>query len=343
MKPLENAWNGLVQRKLLPLAILLLAGIVAVPFLLAKDPEPLPAAPASPAAAAGAKDEIAKPVVSLTDDAAPAERRRVLGSVKDPFAPGPAPKVKSDETATAEVAGTPATGTPDASAAGTGSAAADTGATAPDSSSAPAASSPAPATTTNPAPVTEETTTTKPTYRKYSVVVRYGEADSDEYTEKTLGRRLTPLPDGKAPAALYFGMGPTGKGDKAAYFLLADGAELDDETKCQPSVRDCQGFVLREGKKVKLNVLDDATGEVTAHYVIEVVKIKSKVVDSAEEAAGKVSKTGLSVLRAHTAAAGPLRYRYEAKSGLVRKLSKRAYKALQAKSARVALATAGGF
>ena len=40
---------------------------------------------------------------------------------------------------------------------------------------------------------------------------------------------------------------------------------------------------------------------------------------------------------------GPLRYRYDAKSGTVRKLPERAYKALLAKSARVALGTAGGF
>ena len=49
------------------------------------------------------------------------------------------------------------------------------------------------------------------------------------------------------------------------------------------------------------------------------------------------------MLRARQAAAGPLRYRYDAKSGTVRKIAKRAYKALLAKSARVALGTAGGF
>ena len=72
MKPIENAWNGLVQRKLLPLAILLLAAIVAIPFLLSKDPEPLAAAPASPVAAAASEDSIAKPVVSQVDDGTPA-------------------------------------------------------------------------------------------------------------------------------------------------------------------------------------------------------------------------------------------------------------------------------
>ena len=102
MKPLENAWNGLLQRKLLPLAILLLAAIVAIPFLLSKDPEPLPAAPASPSAAAGSKseDSIAKPVVSVADANTAAARRRVLGYKKNPFEPAPAPKAaKADEAA----------------------------------------------------------------------------------------------------------------------------------------------------------------------------------------------------------------------------------------------------
>ena len=99
MKPIENAWNGLVQRKLLPLAILLLAAIVAIPFFLSKDPEPLPAAPASPSAAAAtmSEDSIAKPVVSVADANAPAERRREPGCDKNPFAPAPAPKAKASK------------------------------------------------------------------------------------------------------------------------------------------------------------------------------------------------------------------------------------------------------
>ena len=49
------------------------------------------------------------------------------------------------------------------------------------------------------------------------------------------------------------------------------------------------------------------------------------------------------MLRARQAAAGPLRYRYDAKSGTVRKIPKRAYKALMAKTARIAIGDAGGF
>jgi len=60
-------------------------------------------------------------------------------------------------------------------------------------------------------------------------------------------------------------------------------------------------------------------------------------------ARAKVSRAGVSVLKAREAALGPLRYRYEAKSGLVRKLDKRAYRSLLAKCPRLALGTVGGF
>ena len=342
MKPLENAWNGLVQRKLLPLAILLLAAIVAIPFLLAKDPEPLPAAPASPSAAAGSKaeDSIAKPVVSQVDENATAARRRVLGAQKNPFEPAKAPKPKATPApvTTGAAATTGATTAPSAS--GGSVAGAGAGSSAP-SATTPASAPSAPAATPEPvakAPV-------KQTYTVYSAVVRYGNPAEGEPQQKTL-TRLTPLPDSTAPAVLYFGVGPDDKNEKAAYFYIADNAELEDDTLCRPSVRSCQGIILGVGKKAKLNILDKATGDVTGSYEIELVKIKSKHYDSAEKAKDaydKASKAGRRVLRAYKSAAGPLRYRYEAKSGLVRKLDKRAYKALLAKSARVALGTAGGF
>ena len=45
MSALTNLWRQLQQRRLLPVAILMVAALVAVPFVLAKDPEPVPQAP----------------------------------------------------------------------------------------------------------------------------------------------------------------------------------------------------------------------------------------------------------------------------------------------------------
>ena len=43
MSLITDTWHQLVQRRLLPVAVLLLAALVAVPLLLAKDPEPVAA------------------------------------------------------------------------------------------------------------------------------------------------------------------------------------------------------------------------------------------------------------------------------------------------------------
>jgi hypothetical protein len=178
----------------------------------------------------------------------------------------------------------------------------------------------------------------------YSAVVRFG-TPGGESKQQTL-KRLTPLPDAKSPAVVYLGVGRDDNGAKAAYFLVGDTVELEDETQCRPSQRDCQGVILKVGKTAALRSVDEQTGEVTGRYEIEVVKIKREVVsgsDKAAKARAEESKAGRRALRAHQAAYGPLRYRYDAKSGLVRKIDKRAYKALLAKTARAAIGTAGGF
>jgi hypothetical protein len=328
MKPLENAWNGLLQRKLLPLAILLLAAIVAIPFFLSKDPEPLAAAPAAPVAAAGSsEDSIAKPVVSKVDANATAERRRVLGYEKNPFEPAAAPKAEKSDEEPAPVAVAPTGG------ANTEKPAESGGAPAPSGGSSAPASPVAPAAPTTPAEPQEK-------QEMYSVTVRFGDSESDSL-DTTVLPRLKPLPSASDPVLVYLG---PGDGGKTAVFVLDESLEPQGDGVCRPSPANCETLHMRAGETTFLDVLDDE-GEVTAQYQLDVVKIKTRKASPTKigAARARASKAGLSVLKAREAAVGPLRYRYEAKSGLVRKLDKRAYKALLAKSARTALATAGGF
>ena len=86
MSILQPIWRELLRRRLLPVAILLLAALVATPLLLAKDPEPA-AAPPQPAKPATATAATADPIVTLVEDGDRTKRRRVLGARKDPFAP----------------------------------------------------------------------------------------------------------------------------------------------------------------------------------------------------------------------------------------------------------------
>ncbi|HET8953361.1 MAG TPA: hypothetical protein VFN44_22755 [Solirubrobacteraceae bacterium] len=323
MKPLENVWNGLVQRRLLPVAILLLAALVAVPFLLAKDPEPV--AP-SPGAATGDKTltadaATADPVVSLVDDSTPKERRRVLGARKNPFQPAPAPKAEKSDT-TETTAQTPAP---------TGGAEADK----------PAGSGTAPASPQTPVTAPGVPAEPKPTYELYSLTVRFGDAESSTLEKLNLPR-LKPLPSAEEPVLVYLG---PGQGGKSAIFMVDEGVIAQGDATCKPSPRNCETLHMRPGDTEFLDVTDE-DGTVTAQYQLDLLKIKtSKTADASAAAAAraKVSKGGEQALKVRQASMGPLRYRYDSRSGTVRKIGKRAYKALLAKSARIALGTAGGF
>ena len=88
MSVLNDTWRFLVQRRLWPVAILLIAAAAAVPMLLAQDPAPAPAA--APAVAVKAdKDAVLAedPIVAQAADGDRSGRRQVLGSPKNPFKP----------------------------------------------------------------------------------------------------------------------------------------------------------------------------------------------------------------------------------------------------------------
>jgi hypothetical protein len=334
MNPLENVWNGLLQRRLLPVAILLVAALAAIPFLLAKDPEPVAPAPGAATAdkslTAGAAG--ADPVVSLVDDSTHKERRRVLGARKNPFEPAAAPKAeKSDDGETAQ--------SPSPTGGADADKPADSGAASPGGSptQSPAVTSPGVTSPGVPGTPAEP----KPTYELYSLTVRFGDAESGTLEKLNLPR-LKPLPSAEEPVLVYLG---PGKGAKTAIFMVDEGVVAQGDATCNPSPRNCETIHMRPGDTEFLDVSDE-DGTVTAQYQLDLLKIKtSKTADASAAAAAraKASKAGRRALQVRQASLGPLRYRYDTKSGTVRKIDKRAYKALLAKSARIALGAAGGF
>ena len=71
------------------------------------------------------------------------------------------------------------------------------------------------------------------------------------------------------------------------------------------------------------------------------IKIRKTVTTSAKKASkslARVSKSGRKIVRARIAGDGPLRYRYDKRSGRLEKLSRKAYKAVVAKAATAARA-----
>ncbi|MDA0166455.1 hypothetical protein OM076_39690 [Solirubrobacter ginsenosidimutans] len=301
MNLITDTLQGLVRRKLWPVALLLVGALVAVPLMLAKNPE-------APVVAAnvthGAKDEAMPATFVSADDAASedtTERRRTLGQLKDPFEPKALPKVKKSKKAKAAAAATP-TATPADSSASPGGG----GATAP--------TSPAPTATPSP-------TVTVPAY---SVKVRFGTTDSEELKTSTI-ERLSVLPDETDPVMVYRGVED---GGKIAIFELTGDIVAQGDGTCLPTPEDCQYLKLHAGETEFLTVSD--TGEATdAQYQLDLVKIykketKEKVTDpQAATTAESLTKAASSSLKGKGFALRHRnRYVFDATTGTLHKAAK---------------------
>ena len=97
MNLITDTWRGLVRRKLWPVALLLVAALVAVPMVLAKEPDgrrrprPTLGAPRPTRACRHVRDRRRR---RRRGRGTTTKRRRMLGAAKDPFAPAPLPKAK---------------------------------------------------------------------------------------------------------------------------------------------------------------------------------------------------------------------------------------------------------
>ena len=252
MNVLSTTWRQLVRRRLWPLAVLLIAALVAVPVLLARDATPVdsPALPetSAPAETATADDDaLAEPVVAKASVADRSRRRRVLGSRKNPFEPAPVkkPKVAKMTTKSEEPKNTGGSDAPK-----------DTSTSTPTEPAAPVA------------PVEPK----KPTYPSGSLLVRFGDPSSDALEKKVL-RKLVGLPDGTTdtgPLLIYTGLKDHGK---KAVFLVDASLDVTGDGTCKPHPSSCETIELTAGETEFFDVIDPETGEVTAQYELDLIKI----------------------------------------------------------------------
>lgn len=296
MSFVTDTWRQLVRRRLWPVALLLLAALAAVPFLLAKDPEPavVPAAPASAAGKTTLAEDSSDPIVSAAAAAGPegSARRRVLGSSKDPFEPAPAKKVKvkaaqAEGTATPDATEAPSSSSDDSSASGGGASSPSTG-----SESVPVG------------PVAPTPAAKKKTYPLYSLVVRFG--DSSSAPTRSRVNRLEALPDEDNPLLVYLGVKD---GGKAAVFMLDSSVTPQGDGECEPSPANCETLVLREGETEFFDVAGADENSEGSQFQLDLVDINTKHSTTRETKGLKSVKVG-----------GSLRYRYNARKGTLRKL-----------------------
>jgi len=288
MNLITDPFRGLVRKKLWPVALLLVAALVAVPVLLAKEPE----APIPPAQSAKKEEGLPATFVSVAEDPEVTERRRVLGETKDPFAPA---ELDKKTKAALKKAQAKEKDEQDDSKSGAGVTAAPKGggATGGGSTEPPASDAPAPA----------------KTYPLYSIKVRFGPVDAEQKS-KTV-ERLAVLPNANAPVLVYRGVE---EGGKVAVFELTGSVTAQGDGVCEPSPEDCQILRLREGETEFITVNDTGT-ETDAQYQLEVVKIHTSKTTSKSELT-KTSAAGRKVL---SKLGRKTRYSFDGETGTLRK------------------------
>jgi hypothetical protein len=262
MSAVTNMWRQLVQRRLWPVAILLIAALAAVPMMLAKDPEP---AVSPPPAQVDTKSELATtPIVAPATPTDRTKRRKVLGSRKNPFAsvkPADAPGSGND-SADPVVVKSPTGGTSDDTSGG--------GTT--------------PSTGTTDTPTTPATPAPAPKkYEQNELTVRFGGAED---AKRQSVKRLQALPSAELPVLIYMGVLKDGK---TAVFLVDHGVTPVGDGECNPSPEECETIRLKVGETEFLDVADD-TGSVTQQFQLDLIKIHKS--SSASAAKARASRSG---------------------------------------------------
>ena len=300
MSAVTDLWRQLVQRRLWPVALLLLAAMAAVPLALAHEPDPVAV---TPAPAVTGDDVLAtQPIVAPAGEADRARRRRVLGARKDPFAvPDPVTAPAATSAASA------VTSTPTSSASAVTSTATSSG-----SSSPSGISSPSPTTTVAPSDPVQGS------YAMHEPTVRFGAVSGDP-VRGTL-RRLRPLPAPDAPVLINLGVL---KDHKTAVFVLGRGVTAAGDATCGPSPESCYTIRLKAGESETVAVADDA-GTVIARYQIKLIKIRERMTTTSALANAR-SKVGLRLLRARVVTGGATGYRWNPE---IRALERRSSRSL---------------
>ncbi len=276
MRAARDLWSDLVERRLWPIPLLLLAALVAVPLLLSKpapesDDASDPTGPAATASSAGAGASApAGPVVSVAEQgevtAVP-----LRGHAKNPFRQQHVPQRRADETAAAATTDTPASATPSGGGTGGGDTGSGSGSTGGAGTQQP-----------------------QKTYQSVSIDVRFGPAAGDLRAIDDVAR-LRPLPSAAHPVVIFLGM----RRDHAtAVFLVSTDVHVQGVDTCVPSPGVCQSIELKEGDVALLDYR--AADGTTKQYELDLDKVTVHETTSkaeAESSYARVSRAGARLLR----------------------------------------------
>jgi len=310
MRALRNIYEDLVDRRLWPVAIVLVLALIAIPVVLAKpasSPAPAASLPAVPPPAAGDMTPfVGQPVVQLSS--APQKSRRldhlralnpfvqrhvpVLPSLTGLTGANAASALGPSKLASSVVSGGPALSSlgagPRSSSAGSSAASVPSSVTgAGPTSSGPSGSSPSasPPSPSTPAPAPHHART----FVVSSVDVRFGAAGATA-RRQTL-HRLDLLPSRSHPVVVFLGLL---KDAKTAEFLISSRAHVEGDGRCVPSSRDCRTVLLKAGDTEFFDVVaDDGSDQ---QFQLDLLAVRRRVTTSAT-AARSASVDGARILR----------------------------------------------
>ncbi len=265
MRALRDLWSELIERRLWPVALLLVVALVAVPVVLAKRPSAdettadTGTPPAAAAAHAADLRSAGEPVVSVA--VGPGADAPLRGHAKNPFKQQHVPARPTSEH------GTPATGTAPTTGDTTGGGKTGGAGGGGDQGQAP------------------------PTYTYASIDVRFGRAGLP-LREIHNVPHLTPLPSAADPIVIFMGM----RADhETAVFMISTDVHAQGEGTCVPSKKLCEAIELRRDEIALLDVAA-ADGTVT-QYELDLADVTLHETTSKAKAQATVAKARASWLQ----------------------------------------------
>jgi hypothetical protein len=338
MQVLRTILQDLVERRLWPVAVLLLAGLVAVPTLLGGAGEPAAEAPvAAQTAVNDAADAAQVTVVERTTKV-----RLRGGATASPFhktPPGSGDTGEEIAPAPSASGGSDVTGSVPSGTTSTYSAGADTGSSGAEGADSTPVSSGTRSKTSKPA---KQGTAKVASYR---VDLELGTPDGELQRKRNLAR-LTALPSAENPVFTFLGVLAD---RKTLVFVLSPGTTADGEGRCRPSFTDCETVEMRKGQTEIFEVAQaDGTVKQYIVQVGDVRRVESKTAARAAIARARHSVAGQNWLRAVDRFEDDDeldafdRYRYRPRTGLLVRAARRKAQGSDAAAARVTTVTRRG-
>ena len=261
---LRSFWDELVERRLWPLALALVVGIVAIPVVVSKPAKNAsPPVPPPSATSLGSPAAAFRPAVS-TEGLKSSQIHKNLRHFtrKNPFTPQGINLSSSSGTAS------PSTTTSSTSS----SSASTTASTGSSSSTTTSGGSSGSTTTTTTSPATKS----KTFYYTYTVDVKFGKTGQEDEKKLTQFRAL---PGSDNPVLVFMGVRPDAE---TAVFLVSADASTTGEGKCKPNDTECTFLYMKKGDQRTIEATN--VDKSITDYTLKLLDINIKRTDAPNKA-----------------------------------------------------------